>query len=142
LVSSVVPAVPPGAGGGKSGRKKDVAVSGTSSIVPLPILGCKSIRWAAGDSARNKEGANQTARASPFTSVAYLPQPEQQAQQSVEGQHVAFAAFAAPVKPSAITAINRIARMFFIFVSLEKSNWFLWTDDNAISVNQGNTSTE
>jgi hypothetical protein len=32
--------------------------------------------------------------------------PEQEAQQSAEGQHVEFAAFTAPAKPSAITAIN------------------------------------
>jgi hypothetical protein len=86
----------------------------------------------------SSEGANHTARASPFTFVTYLSQPEQEAQQSAEAQHVAFAAFTAPVKPSAITAINRHARMFFIFFSFEKSNWFLWTDGNAISANQGN----
>lgn len=73
---------------------------------------------------REKEGANHTARASLFTYVTYLSQPEQEAQQSAEAQHVAFAAFTAPVKPSAITAINRNARMFFIFFSFEKSNWF------------------
>jgi hypothetical protein len=33
--------------------------------------------------------------------------PEQEAQQSAEPQHDAFAAFTAPAKPSAITATNR-----------------------------------
>jgi hypothetical protein len=39
---------------------------------------------------------------------------QEEAQQSAESQHDAFAAFTAPAKPSAITAINTTARIFFI----------------------------
>jgi hypothetical protein len=38
----------------------------------------------------------------------------QEAQQSAESQHDAFAALTAPAKPSAITAINTSARIFFM----------------------------
>jgi len=44
--------------------------------------------------------------------------PEQEAQQSAEEQHDAFAAFTAPAKPSAITATNRIALILFMFFLL------------------------
>jgi hypothetical protein len=55
--------------------------------------------------------------------------PEQDAQQSAEGQHDTFAAFTTPARLSAITAVNTIALMFFMdFSPFEKSNWFLWTD--------------
>jgi hypothetical protein len=49
-----------------------------------------------------------------FNCSAYLLHPEQDAQQSAEAQHDAFAAFAAPAKPSAITATNRIALNLFM----------------------------
>ena len=52
--------------------------------------------------------------------TAYLPHPEQDAQQSAEGQHEALAAFTAPVRPNAITAINRIALMLFMSFSFWK----------------------
>ena len=48
---------------------------------------------------------------------AYLPHPEQDAQQSAEGQHAALAAFTALVRPNATTAINRIALMAFMTFS-------------------------
>lgn len=54
-------------------------------------------------------------RASPTVALAYL-QPEQDAQQSAEGQHSVLA-FATPAKPSAITANSRVAVMRFIFFS-------------------------
>jgi len=44
--------------------------------------------------------------------------PAQDAQQSAEAQHDAFAAFTAPAKPSAMTATNRIALMLFIEILL------------------------
>jgi hypothetical protein len=40
--------------------------------------------------------------------------PEQDAQQSAEGQHDSFAAFTTPARLNAITAINTIALMFFM----------------------------
>jgi hypothetical protein len=52
-----------------------------------------------------------------FTLAAYFPHPEQDAQQSAEGQHEALAAFTAPVRPNATTAINRIALMLFMTFS-------------------------
>jgi hypothetical protein len=45
--------------------------------------------------------------------------PEQEAQQSAEGQQPACAAFTVPPTPSAITAINNIAFNVFIVFSLE-----------------------
>jgi len=56
-------------------------------------------------------------RASPTVELAYL-QPEQDAQQSAEGQHSVLA-FATPAKVSAITANSRVALMRFIFFSFE-----------------------
>ena len=53
--------------------------------------------------------------------TAYLAHPEQDAQQSAEGQHEALAAFTAPVRPNAITAINRIALMLFMSFSFLES---------------------
>jgi hypothetical protein len=52
-----------------------------------------------------------------FTPGAYLPHPEQDAQQSAEAQHEGLAAFTAPVRPNATTAINRIALMLFMTFS-------------------------
>ena len=48
-----------------------------------------------------------------FNYSAYL-QPEQDSQQSAEGQHDVFAAFTVPARPSATTAINTITLMFFM----------------------------
>jgi len=53
-----------------------------------------------------------------FNCSAYFLHPAQDAQQSAELQHDAFAAFAAPAKPSAITAISRIALILFMDFSL------------------------
>jgi hypothetical protein len=49
-----------------------------------------------------------------FSYLFYLSHPEQEAQQSAEGQHAVLAAFAAPARPSATTAINTTARIFFM----------------------------
>jgi hypothetical protein len=50
----------------------------------------------------------------------------QEAQQSAESQHAAFAACTAPAKPNAITAINTIARSFLMdFSPLKNQMWFL-----------------
>jgi len=68
------------------------------------------------DKVRQKEGANQTARASliQLPNLTYFLHPEQEAQPSAEAQHDPFAALIAPAKLSAITAINRIALIFFM----------------------------
>jgi hypothetical protein len=59
--------------------------------------------------------------------------PEQDAQQSAEGQHDMFAAFTTPARLSAITAINTIALMFFMdFSPLKNQIWFLSADSNAV----------
>jgi hypothetical protein len=52
-----------------------------------------------------------------FKLAAYFPHPEQEAQQSAEAQHEAFAAFTAAVRPNATTAINRIALILFMTFS-------------------------
>jgi hypothetical protein len=52
-----------------------------------------------------------------FKLAAYRPHPEQEAQQSAEAQHEAWAAFTATVRPNASTAINRIALMLFMTFS-------------------------
>jgi hypothetical protein len=57
------------------------------------------------------------ARASFVELGAYFPHPEQDAQQSAEGQHEALAAFTAAVRPNASTARNRIALMVFMTFS-------------------------
>jgi hypothetical protein len=64
-----------------------------------------------------KEARAGIALAPLFTPGAYLPHPEQDAQQSAEGQHAALAAFTAPVRPNASTANNRIALMVFMTFS-------------------------
>jgi hypothetical protein len=48
---------------------------------------------------------------------AYLPHPEQDAQQLAEAQHEALAAFTAPVRPNATMAINTMALMLFMTFS-------------------------
>ena len=73
---------------------------------------------AKGKMRREKEEAR--AKVAPrliFTPAAYLPHPEQDAQQSAEGQHEAFAAFTAAVRPNATTASNRIALILFMTFS-------------------------
>ena len=47
---------------------------------------------------------------------SYFLHPEQEAQQSAEGQHAALAAFAAPAKPSRVTANSRTT--FILFMNL------------------------
>jgi hypothetical protein len=66
---------------------------------------------------RKGRGASWDCARASFTSGAYLPHPEQDAQQSAEGQHAALAAFTAPVRPNASTANNRIALMLFMTFS-------------------------
>jgi hypothetical protein len=58
------------------------------------------------------------ARLPSFNCSAYFLHPEQDAQQSAELQHDAFAAFAAPAKPSAITATSRIVLILFMIFLL------------------------
>ena len=72
---------------------------------------------------RKKEARTKSARASPFTQVAYFLHPEQEAQQSAEGQHDTFAALVAPARLSAITAINTIALSFFMDFSPLKNQF-------------------
>jgi len=64
---------------------------------------------------KNKERREpRGARLPSFNCSAYFLHPEQDAQQSAEGQHDAFAACVAPAKPNAITATNRIALILFM----------------------------
>jgi hypothetical protein len=67
--------------------------------------------------------------------------PEQEAQQSAEGQHDTCAAFTAPARLSAMTAINTIALIFFMDFSPLK-NQFSFCEAMALpsTLNQGNTS--
>jgi hypothetical protein len=62
--------------------------------------------------------AQQGAHASLLKRLAYFLQPEQEAQQSSEGQHPGCAALAAAVRPSAITAINNMTFNFFMIFLL------------------------
>ena len=71
-----------------------------------------------------------------FTPAAYLPHPEQDAQQSAEGQHEAFAAFTAAVRPNATTASNRIALILFMAFSFLEMKELLSTD-SLLSVREG-----
>jgi hypothetical protein len=67
---------------------------------------------------REKEEARAKVAPAPhFQLAAYFPHPEQEAQQSAEAQHEAFAAFTAAVRPNATTAINRIALILFMTFS-------------------------
>ena len=71
-----------------------------------------------------------------FVLAAYLPHPEQDAQQSAEGQHEAFAAFTAAVRPNATTASNRIALILFMAFSFLEMKELLSTD-SLLSVREG-----
>jgi hypothetical protein len=78
-------------------------------------------------------GASQLARAPSFFNCSnYFSHPEQEAQQSGESQHDAFAAFTAPAKPSAITANNRIALILFMNALLLRWKELLSADSFAI----------
>lgn len=77
---------------------------------------------------KQKEARTNGSRLSSFNRSTYFLQPEQDAQQSAEGQQDAVAAFTAPAKPSAITATNRIALILFIKFLLKSMDKCVFVD--------------
>jgi len=83
----------------------------------LKTEGCGTPRAPALPANKERRGL-RSPRLPSFSCSAYFLHPEQEAQQSADEQHDAFAAFTAPAKPSAITATNRIALILFMFFLL------------------------
>jgi hypothetical protein len=88
-------------------------VSSTLGAMVCCMPGKKAFRGAPNFTPKGRREPNGP-RLPSFNYLAYFLHPEQEAQQSAEAQHDAFAAFTPPAKLSAITAINRIALMFFM----------------------------
>jgi hypothetical protein len=81
--------------------------------------------------AATKRNGGVDESSTPLFSLIYsYLQPEQEAQQSAEGQQPACAAFAVPATPSATTAINKITFNVFIVFSLRSGKGCGWTDEN------------
>jgi hypothetical protein len=90
---------------------------------------------------QKKKARTKSVRASINRTTYYLPQPEQEAQHSAEGQHVTLAAFTVPARLSATTAIITTTRKFFMdFSPLKNQFAFLSTDSAAVGADSKKTS--